>query len=480
MASLTVSSDPHVKPLPRPEMSEDPPRFIIIGAGARGIGYARGIDIASNGVVAAVADPDKYRRETLGKHHIWGDNGPSEGQMFLDWREFVEYEQKRRQRVANGESNVPKGVDGAFVCVQDQMHREVVVGLAPLGLHIMCEKPLAPSLDDCLDIYKSLKPLMNSKIFSIGHVLRYSPHNMMLRKLLVEDKVIGDINSVVHTEPVGWWHFTHSYVRGNWRNSATSGPSLLTKCCHDVDLILWLLCSPDKAGEGEPHLPDFVSSTGGLHANCEGVGTGNTDWPVTTVVHDIEDFKTIDDRKVAITKVLEDDWDESTPKDEVSSRNWFGRCVFEADNNVCDDQFVTITWPESVKPAKRVTIQMVAQTKKQCYRFSYFYGEHGEIYTDSEKIIVEDFATKKTTVYTPHMEHKGHGGGDLGLTRQFVLACDRVKNHGWEAEKAQNEFVGCTLEEVIRSHAMVFAAEEARVSNTVVNWSQFWDKATKE
>ncbi|PON27409.1 hypothetical protein TGAM01_v203790 [Trichoderma gamsii] len=521
MASLKVSNDaagdPHVKPLPRPEMSEDPPRFIIIGAGARGIGYARGIDIASNGKVAAVADPDKYRRETLGKQHIWGGNGPSQGQMFSDWRDFVEYEQKRRQRVASGEKDVPKGVDGAFVCVQDQMHREVVVGLAPLGIHIMCEKPLAPSLQDCLDIYKSLKPQLASNIFSIGHVLRYSPHNMMLRKLLVEDQIIGDINSVVHTEPVGWWHFTHSYVRGNWRNSKTSAPSLLAKCCHDIDLILWLLCSPEKAGEGEPHLPDFVSSTGGLQffkksrkpaaagsatncmtcplgdsgckysaknvylsANCEGVGTGNTDWPMTTVVHDIEDFKTLDERKQAVIKVLEEDYDDSTPEEVVSSRNWFGRCVFESDNNVCDDQFVTITWPESIKPAKRVTIQMVAQTKKQCDRFSYFYGEHGEIYTDSEKIIVQDFDTKETKVYTPHAEHKGHGGGDLGLTRQFVLACDRVKNHGWEAEKAQNEFVGCTLEEVIRSHAMVFAAEEARENNIVVNWPQWWDRVTTE
>jgi hypothetical protein len=53
-------------------------------------------------------------------------------------------------------------------------------------------------------------------IFSIGHVLRYSPHNMLLRKLVLQDRVIGDILSVVHTEPVGWWHFAHSYVRGNW------------------------------------------------------------------------------------------------------------------------------------------------------------------------------------------------------------------------------------------------------------------------
>ena len=192
-------------------------------------------------------------------------------------------------------------------------------------------------------------------------------------------------------------------------------------------------------------------------------------------MHDIEDYKTQDERVTAMTKVLEEDWDENTPADVVSSRNWFGRCVFETDNNVCDDQFVTITWPESNRPAKRVTFHMAAQTKRQCERFSRFYGEHGEIYADSRTIVFEDFNTGETKTFEPRLEDLGHGGGDKGLTRQFVLACDMVKNHAWHAEKAQNEFVGCTLDEVIRSHALVFAAEEARVDNKVVDWQKYWD-----
>jgi predicted dehydrogenase len=203
---------------PRPAMSANPPRFLIIGAGSRGNAYARAIAESTNGITGAVAEPIAYKRKQLGEKYIWGKAGPSEGQDFEDWKAFLKWELERRAKASRGEE-VPEGVDGAFICVLDEQHKEVIVGLAPLGLHIMCEKPLATTLDDCVSIYKSLLPnhpsTTPSTVFSIGHVLRYSPHNMLLRKLLLEDKIIGEIVSINHTEPVGWWHFTHSYVRYN-------------------------------------------------------------------------------------------------------------------------------------------------------------------------------------------------------------------------------------------------------------------------
>lgn len=403
-SSATPSFSPLAKPAPPgpddreplvqlpepPAWSACPPRLLIIGAGSRGRAYARATRTSSNGIVSAVAEPDDYKRTEFART-LLGNPGataaevlPAESTVFRDWREFIAYEEARRARVLAGDKDVPPGVDAAFVCVLDEMHREVVLALTRLGgLHIMCEKPLATRLQDCVDLYGALRDNKSEKgeqmVFSIGHVLRYSPHNVLLRKLLLEDRVIGDILSVVHTEPVGFWHFTHSYVRGNWRREDKTAPSLLTKSCHDIDVLMWLLCSPPSYSERDvepPHLPSTVSSVGSLQyfkksrkpaaaggaTNClscpmegsckysakriyvgkelAGLGSGNTHWPVSIVLPDIESYGEGDKAKEALLSELALDYDAAVPDDQVAKRNWFGRCVYEADNDVCDEQVV--------------------------------------------------------------------------------------------------------------------------------------------
>jgi len=225
----------------------------------------------------------------------------------------------------------------------------------------------------------------------------------------------------------------------------------------------------------------------------KGLAAGNTHWPVDIVVPDIEDFISkggIAAGEAAVTARLEEDYTSSTPASVVSSKNWFGRCVYEADNDVNDDQVVTMTWDNDPLPAnssdkekalagrgaKTAIFHMVAHTKKICERYSHIYGSDGQIYADSETITVEDFNTGAKKIYRPHLAGGGHGGGDDGLARQFILAVDAVKNHGASVPDAQKEHVGCSLEEVIRSHAMVFAAEQARKGKVVLDFPQWWTK----
>jgi predicted dehydrogenase len=516
--------------------SPEPLRFLVIGAGSRGNAYARAVTTATAGKIHSIAEPHISKRRAFGKNYIWAESA-SEGQEFSDWRDWIKWEVERRER-AQHDPHTAVGVHGVFICTLDETHVEIVRALAPLRLHILCEKPLALSLDDCLSVYRTLQPpdelgmpAPPTNIFSIGHVLRYSPHNIQLRKLLA-DRAIGDIVSLEHCEPVGWWHFSHSYVRGNWRRATAAGDgSLLTKSCHDIDFILWLLCSPlspdetdsSQAQACKPHFPRSISSVGtmtqfrrarkpagaGDATNCVScpverncsysavriyndrhLVTGHIAWPVDIVCPDIEDVFRSRGSEAAESLLLSrlgEDYDKKTVADEsIASRPWYGRCVYEADNDVCDDQVVTIAWDdEGVAPhrlAKTASFHMIAPTEKQCERRGRVYGTTGEIAYDSHTISVYDFATAKTEIINvpkpPPDQKESHGGGDYGLARQFVSAVEAVED-GLDVETAQTRFVGCSLEEAVRSHAVVFAAEEARRDERVIKWESWWDEKLK-
>ena len=317
--------------------------------------------------------------------------------------------------------------------------------------------------------------------------------------------------------------------RGNWRKQSTTAPSLLTKSCHDIDLLLWLLCSPAPGSSDPPHIPTTVTSSGsvlyfnknrkptaaGNATNClscpieescnysarkiyigdqhKGLGSGNTNWPVEIVLPEIEECISNGGQaagEAALLSRLSEDYTKDTPAAEVDAKSWYGRCVWESDNDVNDNQMVTMTWEDDPlsskgngdaekalagRGAKMAIFHMVAHTKRICERYTHIYGSHGEIYADGETVTVEDFRTGRKKLHRPDVHDlRGHGGGDGGLTRQFILAVDRVKNHGAKVEDAQNEYVGCTLEEVIRGHAMVFAAEEARLRKKIVDFPAWW------
>lgn len=283
-----------------------------------------------------------------------------------------------------------------------------------------------------------------------------------------------------------------------------------------------MLCSPPRKSEGPAHLPSYLTSTGSLKqfrrsrkpkeageaTNClqcpiqdscaysapriyheKQLAKGNTDWPVNIVNPEIESCYTVKGRDAAkdmLFHTLRDDYDSHTPQSEINHRPWFGRCVWESDNDVCDDQFVTITWEDDPVPglepsltsrcSKTANFHMIAHTEKQCERRGWIYGTKGEISYDGTTISVYDFTTELFQHYNPPRRGGGHGGGDDGLAQQFLKAISAVDNHDMTVDEAQTEYLGCTLEEVIRSHALVFAAEEARTQRKVVDWKQWWSE----
>ncbi len=219
---------------------------------------------------------------------------------------------------------------------------------------------------------------------------------------------------------------------------------------------------------------------------------GKAGWPVHIVDPEIEDLMVNGQKDAAVQRLnerLAENYNNHTPQAEVDRRPWFGRCVYESDNDVCDDQVVTMTWEDDPLPAdcnsdmatrlkgrgaKTATFHMIAFTEKRCERRGRVYGSKGEMDYDSKTIKVYDFGSKQTQTHHPPEPGGGHGGGDAGLAEQYVKAVDAVQNQKMSVQEAQRMHIGCTLGEVIRSHAMVFAAEEARKQRKVVDWAEWW------
>ncbi|KAL8946279.1 MAG: hypothetical protein Q9222_007302 [Ikaeria aurantiellina] len=461
IASSTASSHPSLK-------------LLIIGAGARGNAYARAVTESTNACIYAVADPIQQKRDALGSKYIWKDTKPAEGQSFGDWKEFLRYEKSRRDK-QNAEEAVEPGVNGVFVCTLDTMHAGIIMELAPLGLHIMSEKPLATSLRDCVEIWRKLQPTYEPSpraVFSVGHVLHYSPHNMLLKKLLLEDFVIA---------PSGSGNAPHLPVR-----IASMGSLKYFKRSRKPNLAGYatncLSC---------PAEPECIYSAKKIYQD-KFLASGNAGWPIHIIDPEIEDLvgkKGMGWATGRFNERLAEDYSSNTPGNEIPSRPWFGRCVYECDNDVCDDQTVMIEWEDNPPPrsehlamverlrgrgAKTATFHMIAQTERQCERRGRVYGSKGEIEYDSKMIRVFDFATSKAKVHHPHQAGGGHGGGDEGLTQHFVHAIEAVEEGRMTVEQAQKDYIGCTLEDVVRSHAIVFAAEEARKGKKIVSWADWW------
>ncbi|MEV6110275.1 Gfo/Idh/MocA family oxidoreductase, partial [Streptomyces sp. NPDC051940] len=202
-----------------------PLRLAVAGAGSRGTGYARiATRPGSPAVLTAVADPRASRRAELGERH-----GIPETARFTDWRELAA---------------VPRLADAVVIAVQDAEHVAAAEAFAARGYDLLLEKPMATTAEECDRITAAAEAAGVS--LTVCHVMRYTLYTRRLKQLTDSGR-IGEIVSVQHLEPIGFWHFAHSYVRGNWRRGDTSGPLLLTKSCHDIDWLAHIVGRPVRA-----------------------------------------------------------------------------------------------------------------------------------------------------------------------------------------------------------------------------------------
>jgi predicted dehydrogenase len=413
-----------------------PVTAIVIGAGGRGMNYATfALSHPDRLKIVGVAEPKQWNREQMvSAHSIPPEN------VSADWRTLAAR---------------PRFADAVIVATQDSMHVDPAVAFANLGYSMLLEKPMAPNEADCHRIVEAVK--QKDILFGVCHVMRYTGYTQALKKV-IDSGAIGEIVNIQHLEPVGYWHQAHSFVRGNWRNEQESSFMLLAKSCHDLDWILYIMGEPCQSISSFGSLKHFKKSekpqAAGSAVRCltcayepqcpysakkiylGRLAQGETGWPVN-VLHP-------EPTVASITTALEN--------------GPYGRCVYECDNDVVDNQVVNMLF----SGGRTATFTMTA-FNQQRDRQTRIFGTRGEIYGDGSKITVFDFLTDSVTVHDTEAGDSsilgGHGGGDYGLMDHFVAAvCENDKNR-----------ILSGADESLLSHRMVFAAERARHENSVVN-----------
>ncbi len=170
------------------------------------------------GAVTAIAEPDSERLSAICEmHHI-----PSERQ-FRTWEEMLA---------------APKLADILVNTTMDGQHVESAVQGMRAGYHMLLEKPMATSLADCATINRVR--LETNRAVSVCHSLRYHPVYTEVRRM-IRSGLIGDVTSLDQLEAVEIVHQSHSVGPRNWGNEGRSTFMLLSKSCHDLDIIVDLV-----------------------------------------------------------------------------------------------------------------------------------------------------------------------------------------------------------------------------------------------
>jgi len=135
----------------------------------------------------------------------------------------------------------PKFADAVIIATSDYLHTQPCLAALEAGYDVLLEKPIAPTEEECRLIMQ--KAIASKRIVGVCHVLRYTAYFRQLKEV-IDAGLIGNIISIQHMEPIEQIHMSHSYVRGQWKNSHTATPIVLAKSCHDTDIIRWLVNSP--------------------------------------------------------------------------------------------------------------------------------------------------------------------------------------------------------------------------------------------
>ncbi len=423
----------------RNDMEKGPIRAALVGAGERGMNCYAPYALTHPDEIqfVAVAEPDTTKRDLFSrKYEIPRD------MQFVTWEDLL-----IRDRFC----------DALLICTQDSLHFQPAKQAVKKGYSILLEKPVSNKLDECIELTEYVGK-ENARVH-VCHVLRHVPFFKQV-KSIIDSGVLGTVISIQHNENVGFFHYAHSYVRGNWRNSTVSSPMILSKSCHDMDLLNWLTGSTCRSIASFGSLRYFTGKNAPVQVpgRCtDGCADENRcpfsayhyldpENPFRYIVYSGEDT-------MGLVKELK-----TGP---------YGRCVYRCDNNVVDHQVVIIDFEGGITSA--FTMCAFSHETSRTLKIMCTHGEmRGHM--ERNEIELHDFLTGYVAKITVTHSDSLHSGGDEEIMRDFVR---------WVRQKDPGGLSVNTIQNAVNSHVMAFAAEESRLSGKTVQINEFYRKYLK-
>jgi predicted dehydrogenase len=335
-----------------------------------------------------------------------------------------------------------KLADMLVIATLDDAHYPQVIKALDLGYHILLEKPIALKKEQIYEI-KNKANKLGLKI-AVAHVLRYTPFYQMIKKIII-DGTIGKVATINQTENIGYFHYAHSYVRGNWHKTPESAPIIMAKSVHDLDILCYLVDARVKR----------LSSFGNLFyfkkENAPPESTENcldcqVDCPFNAVKFYQANPKWFNlfSQEVDIKAYFK------------NNNSNYGKCVYKMDNNVADHQVVSLDFENGVSG-----VFLMTGFSNENHRKLTVHGTLGEIDADMDDgiITVKPYGKGKQVINTKDSIDKisPHAGGDSRFFIDFVKALidetDFITNINYSVE----------------SHVLAFTAEASKNNNGLVH-----------
>lgn len=372
----------------------------VIGSGGMGMNVVeRLLKLDERLRMHAVFDPDERSIEGALKR------GHADAKVYDSYEELVQADD----------------IDWVMIASWNCQHAAQTIAAFEAGKHVFCQKPLATNAEDCIAMNDAWK--RSGKSFIIGFSLRFAPHYRRIKELLTEG-VVGDIISLDFNETLDFCH--GGYIMGDWRRlRENAGTHLLEKCCHDIDIVNWIVGS----------MAVRVASFGGLNF-----------FKAENAYH-IDRIGTNDDGKEAF-------------------QSWPGLVSlnpFTSDKDIFDNQVAIIEFANEVRASFHANCNAGIGERRMCI-------------LGSEGALRADFATGKVEIarigFDVEIEDQsaefpdgGHGGADDIVAAELA---DTMLN-------GAPPTVG--LKDGLKAALTCFAIDDAADTGTVVDVRPYWERA---